>query len=151
MNMISSNALYDLYFSFVLIRDDIHYDLNIQILRKIEQTIMSGRCENNSLRSALAGIVSIDPQKWGFVFHQNYYTYTELIKDEQFLGLLIEACKELCWLITHNEYEQAYAFVDAVHFLPVLIIKSPKKAVRLFKKIVKPYTKKRNIATLPTI
>ena len=54
-------------------------------------------------------------------------------------------------MLRNDIYEQAYAFVDAVHFLPVLIIKSPKKAVRLFKKIVKPYTKKRNIATLPTI
>ena len=140
--MITSNDLFDLYYSFLLIRNDIVYELNIEVLEKIYNIILSERKEDNSIRRGLASIHFLDSEKWNFVFYDNLYVYTEFIKDKKTIYVLAKLCQILKELIETKKFDQAYDLVDAIHFIPLLIQKKKNISLRVLKKITKTYTKK---------
>ena len=119
--MITSNALYDIYYTFLLIRYDIQFDLNPAILDKIIEVVKAEKCEDNSIRIALSSIDGLDSVKWKFVYHNNLYVYTEIIKNREYIFTIANICVLLKKLIEARSFDQAYDFVDSIHFLPILM------------------------------
>lgn len=140
--MIALNDLYDLYYTFVLIRADIHYGLNYRILDEIEQVIIDECYSDNVIRTRLAAINSIDSKKWNFVFHNNVYVYTELLKDKNSLSVIAEMCRVIKKAIEAKDFERASEFVDAFHYIPLLIVKNKKAGVKTAKKRLNKFKKK---------
>lgn len=140
--MITTNDLFDLYYSFVLIRYDIRYELNPQILAQLSETLKCECNEDNLVRKSLASLIPKNSDKWNFVFFNNFYTYRELIKDEYTIRLLVNICVILKELLELKNYEKAYDLVDAIHYIPILIQKNEKITNKKARKILKNYTQK---------
>lgn len=140
--MITSNDLFDLHYTLVLIRNDIKYELNPQILKAISKTILSHSNEENAIRKEIASIPLIDYSKWGFVLHNNLYVFNELIKDQETLSIIAQTCNFLQHLIETGKFDQAYDFVDAVHYIPILAHQRKKLTRHLIKSITRQYSKK---------
>lgn len=56
--MITNNDLFDIYYVFVLIRNDIKYDLNAQIVKNVAEAILERCDEHNRIRKAISSIVA---------------------------------------------------------------------------------------------
>ena len=121
--MITSNDLYDIYYSFLLIRGNIVYTANPMIVDAISKTLWSECEEDNLIRMSIASLSGIDRKTWGFVFHNNYYTFREIVKDEMTLKFLHEICLKLKELLELEKFDQAYDFVDTIHSVPLIISK----------------------------
>ena len=118
--MITSNDLFDIYYAFLLIRNDIGYELNSLVLDRIANSINS--CVgDNAIRVGLSTIDGLDSSKWEFAFHNNLYTYRKLYNDIRITNLLTKLCLFLKQLIDASQLEQAYELTDAIHFFPILI------------------------------
>ncbi len=140
--MITSNDLFDLHYSFVLIRDNISCPQNAQILKTISTTVLSQCDSDNSIRKALSQIGIVDSEKWRFVFCENVYTFRKLITNQKAMLTLSKICAILCQLIEEEKFEQAYDFADSIHFVPLIIEKNMKISVRKLKKLTREYRKK---------
>ena len=140
--MITSNDLSDIYYSLLLIRNDIKYELNAQILKSIADAVISKSDSENIIRIALSKIEGINHEKWSFSFFNNVYTFRYSIVDEKILNMLHRIFTTLSDLIVQNKWEQAYDFVDAIHFIPILIQQNTALNSRKIKKITKTYRKK---------
>lgn len=140
--MTTSNDLYDIYYSLLLIRDNIRCNENSIILEQISRVICSECIQDNLIRRSISSLDGVDTVKWGFAFHDNVYTFRELIKDDYSLKILKKICLILKELLETKKYEQAYDFVDALHFVPVIIAKKGKLMFNEIKKIEESYTKK---------
>lgn len=138
--MITSNDLCDIYFSFLLIRDDIEGVGNSKVLNKIMEVIMNEHYEDNSVRKAISSIDSLSQSsKWSFAFYNNLYTYRELIKNKKTQCALANVCYLLAKKIDEKRFDQAYEFVDYIHFLPLLMLQKTNSALVFLKKISKKY------------
>lgn len=140
--MITSNDLFDIYYSFLLIRNDIKYELNIQILDQISKVVLNKCDEENSIRKGIANINSLDLNTWQFVFCNNVYTFRKLVKNRKILVIISKMCQVLKKLIESKSFEQAHDFVDAIHFVPIIVEKREKISLNLIKKLTKNYRKK---------
>lgn len=138
----TSNDLFDLYFSFLLIRHDIFYELNDLILEKISETVHIESESENNIRLAISKINGIDKEKWEFAFHSNVYTYRRLLKNNDVKNTILKFCDHLKSLIVNKKYEQAYDFVDSIHFVPILIEKNMFISSRKIRKLTQKYRKK---------
>ena len=144
----TSNDLFDLYFSFLLIRNDIFYKLNDQILENISKTILIDSNSENIVRMAISQIDGIDEEKWKFAFHNNVYTFRRILKNSDAKNMVLNLCNHLRSLIVDRKYEQAYDFVDSIHFIPILIEKNMRIASKKIKKITKKYRKTWKVKSL---
>ena len=140
--MITSNDLFDIYYSLLLIRNDINNKLNVQLLKSISDAIISKSDSENKVRIALSKIENINSEKWYFCFSNNVYTFRYFITDEKTLDMLCKIITTLSDLILENKWEQAYDFVDSIHFVPILIEQDKVFSPRKIKKATKAYRKK---------
>ena len=140
--MITSNDLFDLHYSFVLIRDNIFYPQNAQILKALSEVVLSQCDSDNSIRKSLSKIGIVDSEKWRFVFCENVYTFRKLITNQKAMLTLSKICAILCQLIEEEKFEQAYDFADSIHFVPFLIEKDMTVSSKKMKKLTKKYRKK---------
>lgn len=140
--MITSNDLFDIYYSLLLIRNDINNKLNVQVLKSISDAIISKSDSENKVRLALSKIENINSEKWCFCFSNNVYTFRYFITDEKTLDMLCKIITTLSDLLLENKWEQAYDFVDSIHFVPILIEQDKVLSPRKIKKTTKAYRKK---------
>lgn len=140
--MITTNDLYDIYYALVLIRHDVECRVNCEVLESISSAIRSDYAGDNSVRMAIREIADIDREKWGFAFHENVYTYREPIKDGYTTKILGKVVRILMGAMECGEFQRAYDFVDAVHFIPLIVAKGDRLSVRLLGKLTKEYAKK---------
>lgn len=140
--MITTNDLFDLYYSFLLIRDDIKYELNSQILSEISKALLDTCDGDNCLRKILSQIEGLDRTKWGFVLHNNCYTFQRLVRDRKLLCIISEICLYLKLLIDKECFEEAYDFVDSIHYIPLLIEEKGNVNIRTVRALIKRYSKK---------
>ena len=140
--IITSNDLFDLYYALVLIRNDIKYELNPQILKAISKTILSHNNGENAIRKEIASVPLIDYSKWGFVLHHNLYVFCEIVKDQETLYIIAQMCNFLQRLIEAGKFDQAYDFADSIHYIPILAQQRKKITRHLIKSITRRYAKK---------
>ena len=119
--MIYDFDLFDISATFLKIREDITYSLNVEILCKIIKTLENDNSNNimdNKIRSSLASIENIDREKWEFVFHNNFYVNFLIIKDGKIKKILIRFCQILKQCIKEKHFDKAIAFADTIHEMP---------------------------------
>lgn len=124
--MITNNDLFDIYYVFVLIRNDIKYDLNAQIVKNVAEAILERCDEHNRIRKSISSIVASGDTSWNFAHHHNHYVYYELIKDQFAIAALYRFCVVLSQMLENYDYERAYDFVDCIHHIPILISREKK-------------------------
>ena len=120
--MVGINDLFDISAVFTIIRSNIRYERNIDIITNISYVISDRNFyEQNIIRKAISKIKDLDKERWNFVYHENLYMYDAVLKDENIIDILIKICKELIYQLNTEKLEMADDLVDAVHCLPTII------------------------------
>ena len=78
----------------------------------------------------------------------NVYTFRRILKNSDAKNMVLNLCNHLRSLIVDRKYEQAYDFVDSIHFIPILIEKNMRIASKKIKKITKKYRKTWKVKSL---
>ena len=121
--MIDENDLYDISAAFTRIRYDITYDLNVDVVDKIVQVLISNEelSYENRIRIALSSIDNLSKEQWYFAYHNNLYVHHVLLKNPYIYDILVKACLVLKYALVEKSYDKAYDLVDAIHCLPDII------------------------------
>ena len=122
---ICDHDLFDISAVLVRIRYAPLDSFNEIIMNKILKILSTPDSDNsfnfNKIRIALSEIPYIDKGKWEFVFHNNFYVHTNILKDENIYRLLITICTEIINVIKKGNQTQIDNLVDAVHCLPDIL------------------------------
>ena len=120
--MISQYDLYDISQCLILLRKDICFAENIQILDAIIPALKNNAAfEENQIRKAIAKVPRIDVNVWEFAFVNNYSLFQRFLHNDSIYVILTKALDELKRLLKRKEYSQAYDLVDSIHCLPKII------------------------------
>ena len=120
--MISKYDLYDLSFSLITIRNNIHDMLNIMVLLKIQEVLQEKEdLSDNQIRKAISVIDGLDHDYWFFAFHNNVYVNHAFLKDNDIYILLYKLIQIVIIALRQKEYEKAEDLVDCFHSLPEII------------------------------
>ena len=120
--MVGINDLFDISAAFTIIRSDMHYEKNIDIIKSILCTLKNKDFyEQNIIRKAISKIKDLDKEIWKFVYHENLYMYDAILKDDNVLGILIKVCETLIYQLNEHKFEIADDLIDTVHCLPAII------------------------------
>lgn len=141
-DMISQNDLYDMAYAFVLIRNNIQYQFNSEILSKIVLVLKYEQIEyeDNQVRKALADIQGLNQEQWNFVYHNNVYVNHRLLKSTYIYKMLIKLCEESIIALKNQEFERAYDLIDCYHCLPDIIADNHLSIPKNYWKVyIKPY------------
>ncbi len=133
--MISIYNLYDISYAFVLLRNNIEFELNIKILEVIVELLEEPKVlsKDNIVRERLSEIRDIDFVTWNFVTYNNLYVHHKFIQKYEIFSKLVYVCKYIKILLDSNCFEEAYLLLDAIHSVPIIISeKNEKLANRYF-------------------
>ena len=120
--MISIYDLYDMGAIFKLIRLEINYEKNIDILRQINEVLLNqSSYESNQIRRAVANITNLNHENWGFVYKENTYVYDDFVRNKAIINILNKVCDELIVTLELKKYNIAYDLIDTIHCLPIII------------------------------
>lgn len=137
--------LFDLYSIFCLLRSQVNSDnfsliessniLNI-LLEEFEKE--DKIIQPNAIRKVLRDAkISMLEELWAPLYIDNVYTYFgSLINDKKELYYLVLAIKKLHFLCDGCYRQQAYDFLDTIHFMPILIAEQKKLPKCIVKKII---------------
>lgn len=131
--MVGLYDLFDISQAFILIRSDIRYNKNIEILNKIIEVISAENyIETNQIRISISGITDLDKNIWSYCFYKNLYTNITFLKNQRIINILIKACKELISVLKSENYNKAYDLVDAIHCLPDIITENKMSVTKTY-------------------
>lgn len=143
--MISQYDLYDMTFALTLVRDDIGYELNNDILSKIICVLKdhSVMYEDNKIRKAVSSIDNLNCERWQFVYHNNVYVNHKFLTNYHIYELLIILCEEVCRALKNGSHEKAVDLIDCFHCLPEMIADNSLSVPKQFWKLyMNPYRNK---------
>lgn len=142
---ISMYELFDLYSIFCLLRSQVNSDnyslidssniFNI-LLEEFEEG--DKIIQPNAIRKALRNAkIPMLEELWEPLYIDNVYTYFgSLIKDRKNLYYLVLAIQKLHFLYNGGYRQQAYDFLDTIHFMPILIAEQKKLPKYIVQKII---------------
>lgn len=142
---ISIYELYDLYSIFCLLRSQItfnNYSMdNFTTILKIileEFEKETDWVQPNTIRKKLRDAkVKMLEDLWDPVYVDNIYTYFgAFVKEGKELYYLMLAVKKLLFLCDECSRQQAYNFLDDIHFIPILISEQKKLPKYIIQKII---------------
>ena len=144
--IIQATDLYDLSYVLTLVRNDIKYSLNIELLEIIIMAINHkyDSYQVNNIRKHLYQIKNLDDERWSFVKIENFYTKSSnIIKTPNVNEFLSEILNNIMILLDKGEYEQAYELADVAHAIPEIMANYNGKITKSYwKHQIEPYGRK---------
>ncbi len=117
--MVTYHDLLDLHLAYVLIRHNIFSDINSAILSGIACFIRKGSRE--CVKKGVLSVLKNNLNEWEFASRKINGGCCEFVKDNWALEFFSYACLFLKKLLIEEKFQEAYDFVDAIHFLPLLV------------------------------
>lgn len=141
--MITQNDLLDLHVILCTIRNYPDAQENKVIISTIINEVNTNIKSENMFRVSLSNLGILDKEKWGIVYHQNWYPYMVIIKNYEVYRVLNEALKSLLAAINEPNYDKVRDLADVLHNLPIMIIENSYRIPKsFFRKEVMNYRKK---------
>lgn len=120
--MVFKSDLYDMGFALSIMRNSICEKSNPAILSNIITVLESyDMIEDNQVRKAISNVEGIDYKLWGYAFHNNVYAIHQIMKNPILYCLLIDALTSLKKQLLDGDFVKAYALLDCIHCLPIVI------------------------------
>lgn len=148
--MITDFDLLDLSAVFVLLRYNIADPDNSSIVSRVISVLSNDSADfkDNQIRVALAS-TPLHKEGWEFIYHNNLYVKSRLLKDKTIYSIFIKVCTELKIAFDRKELDKAYDLLDGIHCLPEIIFDNQMHITKSYWKThIYPYRKKWNLTFL---
>ncbi len=122
--MINQYDLYDMTYAFICVRNNINYELNFEIISKIESTLrrQDEGVEDNQIRKAVSEVNGLDRDVWDYVYHKNTYVNQRYLRNRELYDLFVKLCVAFKNALYDHNTDMAYDLIDCFHCLPDILV-----------------------------